>query len=118
MIPASDLRKGNLVKTEYGILPVHAIAFNDVQVIGTDGRILWANQVEGVELSEEILKRFGIEVEYTNGGWLRWQIEDFKLLDRKLPHPIAHSNYILFAHELQNLFYWIKRKELTFNAQT
>jgi len=62
MIPTSDLRKGNLIKTEYGILPVHAIIFNDVQVKGTDGRILWAKEVEGVELSDEILELFGIEV--------------------------------------------------------
>ena len=118
MIPVSDLRKGNLIKTEHGILPVHSIVFNAVQVKGTDGRILWANQVEGVELSDEILKGFGIEVEYTNGGWLRWRKGNFKLLDRKLPHPIDHMNYILLAHELQNLYYWIERKELEFKTDS
>jgi len=53
MIPISDLRKGNLIKTEYGILPVHAIIFNEVQVKGNDGRILWAKETEGVYLERE-----------------------------------------------------------------
>jgi len=115
MIPVSDLRKGNLVKTEHGILPVHHICFNDIYVQGKDGRTLYAREVEGVELTDEILSLFKIEVEYTNGGWLRWKKENFKLLDRKLPHPIDHMNYILLAHELQNLYYWIERKELKSN---
>lgn len=46
MISISDLRKGNLIKTEYGILPVHAIIFNEVQVKGNDGRILWAKETK------------------------------------------------------------------------
>jgi len=53
MIPISDLRKGNLIKTEYGILPVHAIIFQEVQVKGKDGRILWAKETEGVYLESE-----------------------------------------------------------------
>ena len=118
MIPTSDLRKGNLVKTEHGILPVHHIAFGDVQVKGTDGRILWANQVEGVEINEEILIGFGLEKNFrtffdnesdfyitTNTGFFN------------VKSGGAMIRQVRFAHELQNLFYWIERKELSFNAQ-
>lgn len=134
MIPTSDLRKGNLVKTEYGILPVHHIVFNDIYVLGNDGRVLYAREVEGVELSEKILIELGFDkllpnigqisqdeinlgklrtvvifradsfTFNTSNGWWIWH----KPLDYK---PT-------FAHELQNMFYWIEKKELIFNAKT
>ena len=88
MIPVSDLRKGNLIITEYGILPVHAIAFNEVQVVGTDGRILWAKQTEGVEIDSNNLKNISEK--------------------DKEDYLVVYS----FVHELQNWFYWNYRFEL------
>lgn len=121
MIPTSDLRKGNLVKTEYGILPVHTTAFNDVQVKGKDGRILWAKEVEGVELSEDILVGFGFE-KFDDCGELKRDDcfcihKDSGFTIGLTPKfcMIGYRNVSLkFAHELQNTFYWIKRKDLTY----
>jgi len=111
MIPISDLRKGNLIKTEYGILPIHDIVFNDVQVVGTDGRILWANEVEGVELTDSIMH--GFEFELFPWGWVkpRFRITPFHF-SYKSDNGCCN---LKFAHELQNLYYWIERKE---EAQT
>ena len=119
MIPTSDLRKGNLVKTEYGILPVHHIVFDDVYVLGKDGRVLYARNVEGVELSEELLVSFEFE-KHDDGGELKgndcfYIHKDSGFTVGLTPKfcLIGYRNVSLkFAHELQNLFYWIKRKEL------
>ena len=91
MIPTSDLRPGNLIQTEYGILPVHAIAFNDIQVMGSDGRILWAKKIEGVEITESHLKNIS---------------------DNDLTYFLVIYQ---FLHELQNYFYWNYRIELDLN---
>jgi len=111
MIPTSDLRKGNLIKTEYGVLPVHAIIFQEVQVKGKDGRILWAKEVEGVELSEEIMHEFKFEL--FPWGWVKNRL-------RITPFYFAYKSdngccNLKLAHELQNLYYWMERKELTLN---
>ncbi len=88
MIPISDLRKGNLIKTEYGILPVHAIVFNSVQVKGKDGRVLWAKEIEGVGIGEIDIYRVGETlVAEVLRNWL-------------------------FVHEMQNWYYWNNGKEL------
>lgn len=91
MIPTSDLRKGNLIKTEYGIVTVHAIVFNDVQVKGKDGRILWAKEVEGIGIGEIDINKIG------------------KTLVLKV------IKKWLFVHEMQNWYYWNYRKELKIN---
>ena len=98
MIQTSDLRKGNLVNTEYGILPVHAIVFNDVQVKGKDGRILWAKEVEGVEISFDNLYEM---------------VKNVLGIDK----AFVWSN-IKYLHQIQNYFYWNTFKELTINTKT
>lgn len=130
MIPTSDLRKGNLIKTEYGILPVHAISFNDVQVKGKDGRILWAKEIEGVELNEEILQNLSfkkllpnieeLSQDEINAGKLRtvviFQLGNFTF-NTSNGWWIWNKHLAIkpsFAHELQNMFYWIERKELIY----
>lgn len=70
--------------------------------------------LEGVELTSDWLERLGFDVEYTVGGWLRWQRGDFKLLDRKLPHQVP-MNPVLSVHQLQNLYQSITGSELEVN---
>ena len=89
MIPTSDLRKGNLIKTEYGILPVHHIVFDDIYVKGKDGRVLYVREVEGVGIGEINIANVGESMVA-------------KILRRWL-----------FVHEMQNWYYWNYRKEIT-----
>lgn len=94
MIPISDLRKGNLIKTEYGILPVHAIIFNEVQVKGKDGRILWAKEIEGVGINSDLFDR-----------------SNLLNFARKIENIGIVCNWqIAFVHEAQNLHYWLFRE--------
>lgn len=67
-----------------------------------------------IPLTDEWLERFGFDVEYTNGGWLRWQKGNFKLLDRRLPHPQYHNPEasIEYVHQLQNLYFALTGQEL------
>lgn len=115
----SDLRKGNLVNTEHGILPVYFIAFDSIQVKGSDGRTLWANKFEGVLINDEILSIFKF-TKYDDGGELNGS--DCFYVHKKTSFSIGlMPKYCLvgynnvkftFAHELQNIFYWLKREEL------
>ena len=115
MIPVIDLRKGNLIRTEYGVLPVHAIIFNEVQVKGKDGRILWAKEIEGVELSEKIMNGFGV---VDNGRYYSLGKSNFLILLTPRHWLIGYRDTIQrFTHELQNTYYWIERKELEFNHE-
>lgn len=88
MIPVSDLRKGNLVCTEFGILPVHHICFADIYVLGKDGRTLYAREVEGVGIGE------------------------IDIIEVGKPLIAEVLKNWLYVHELQNWFYWNNRKEL------
>ena len=67
-----------------------------------------------IKLNNGLLQLYGFEVEYTNGGFLRWQRDEFKLLDRRLPHPVNnyHKNHITELHQLQNLFFALMGTEL------
>ena len=67
--------------------------------------------LEGISLTTEWLERLGFTVEYTVGGWLRWQKSDFKLLDGKLPHD-GPKGPVLFVHQLQNLYFALTGNEL------
>lgn len=82
-IPVSNLRKGNLIRTEYGILRIYEIVFSDIQVKGKDGRILWAKDIEGIGIGEfNIIAQVGeILVAKVIKNWL-------------------------YVHELQNWYYW------------
>lgn len=89
MIKASDLRKGNLVRTEHGVRKVAYVIWNDVYVYGEDGRTLYVREVEGIGIGEfDIINQVG---ETLVAEVLRtW----------------------LFVHEMQNYFYWSNGKEL------
>lgn len=97
-IKISDLRKGNLVKTEHGILPVHIISFNDIQVKAKDGRVLWAKQFEGIPANKIELKNKAIE-----------QLRD--LLQKEFKSVSECDNQIDFVHEVQNWYYWNSGKK-------
>jgi len=120
MIPTSDLRKGNLISTEYGILPVYVTSFNDIQVKGKDGRILWAKNTNPVKINSDQLIKIGFSIDEDQNYEMiigrkgfyvcESQDGDFVLLYRNdigLNHyPIDFVEYI---HELQNIIYWLSR---------
>lgn len=88
MIKTSDLRKGNLIRTEHGIMPVHHICFDDIYVQAKDGRVLYAMEVEGIGIGEiDIVKVGETLVAEVLRKWL-------------------------FVHEMQNYIYWKTGKEL------
>ena len=73
------------------------------------------NMFTPIPLTEEWLLKFGFDIEYTKGGFLRWQKGEFKLLDRRLPYPQFHSPKacIEYVHSLQNLYFALTNTELT-----
>lgn len=97
-IPTSDLRKGNIISTEYGILPIHNICFNDIQVKTSDGRILWVNRLEGIDLLE-----FEFQESTVN------QISS--LINKEFKRITDVDRSIVFVHELQNWYYWNSGKQ-------
>lgn len=116
-IPTTDLRIGNLIYDDIGRMSqVSSLTIQTVEAIVDNDGSGWTTVFRPipVPITNEILKRFGFSVEYTNGGFLRWQKGEFKLLDRRLPHPQFHhpSASCLYAHELQNLYYALTKEEL------
>lgn len=113
----TELRIGNLIYDDLGrIAQVSSLTIKTVEaIVDEDGRA-WTTVFRPipVPISKEILERFGFSEEYTNGGFLRWQKGQFKLLDRRLPHPQFHhpSATIQFVHELQNLYFFLTHEEL------
>lgn len=99
MISATDLRKGNIIKTEHGILPVHAIVWSSVMVKGLDGRVLWAKETKGVteqEFRSKILPHVKLN----------------PIVERVDKDKLGFTDKTNFLHEAQNLFYWMYREEL------
>lgn len=134
MINPRELQLGNLVTDEFydsfkTIIAIDSINDKGVNLnIEDDGN--WPelaqtsivpefafDKLRGIPLTEEWLVRFGFDVEYTNGGFLRWQKGNFKLLDRRLPNPLPNSLPVLFVHQLQNLHFIITGHELTYNPK-
>lgn len=103
MIPTSDLRKGNLVKTEYGILPVHAIVWNSIMVKGNDERVLWAKEVEGIDFKDNIQSLSGSQLLSKIKKWVA---------NEKHYSEIPGWRDCKYLHEAQNLFYWMFNEEL------
>lgn len=73
---------------------------------------LQLDDIEPIEITEKILLKCGFAVEYTIGGFLRWQLGDFKLIDRKLPYPCRHKMDIKYLHQLQNLYFSLTGEEV------
>lgn len=88
MIKASDLRKGNWVKTEFGICKVAYVIWNDVYVYGKDNRTNYAREVEGIGIGEIDIAKVG------------------ETLVAEVLRKWLH------VHEMQNYIYWNTGKEL------
>ena len=122
---AKNLRIGNLVgikktalhadacNTENAYFEIEDLKKDVVQFKGFHAGEYYKD-LEPIKLTDGMLKLYGFDIEYTNGGFLRWQRGKFKLLDRRLPHPMTdiHREHILHLHELQNLFFAITGEEL------
>ena len=93
MIKQGDLRKNNLVRTEFGICRVAYAIWNDVYVYGKDNRVNYVREVEGLGIGEV----------------------DFSDIDKDLIREVLHV--WLFIHELQNWYYWKTGKELELNYE-
>ena len=91
MIKSGDLRKGNWVRTEYGICRVAYVIWNDVYVYAKDNRINYAREVEGIGIGEIDIQKVGETL--VSECLRKW----------------------LCVHELQNWFYWNHKKELELN---
>lgn len=107
MIQPSELRLGNLVHNRHNeVIEVDWKDLHNMCQPRMDG-----NGYSGIPLTTEWLEKLGFTVEYTIGGWLRWQKGDFKLLDRKLPHD-GPKDPVLYVHQLQNLYHALTGNEL------
>ena len=128
---AKNLRIGNLVgikktalhadgcNTENTYFEIEELKKDVVQFKGFHAGEYYKD-LEPIKLTDGMLKLYGFEVEYTNGGFLRWQRGNFKLIDRRLPYPASdyHREYVLHLHELQNLFFAITGTELELTHET
>lgn len=72
-----------------------------------------------IPITEEWLRKFGFEYEkQTVGGYERWEIKSpkggkIKFLDKKFTWDAGeYSTYILYVHELQNIYFALTGKEL------
>lgn len=97
MINTKDLRRGNWVRTEYGICKVAYVIWNDVYVYAKDNRTNYAREVEGIGIGEIL----GVS-----------KIDSLQLENIDLSQVLKHW---LFIHELQNFYYWNNGKELIIN---
>lgn len=108
---ASELRIGNLL-------------YSDNVVVTIDGRSIfdfwsYGKEYKPILLTEELLFRLGFEYERnTIGGFERWQTKTskgrtIKILDKKFSWGYdQYSDYILYVHQLQNLYFALTGEEL------
>ena len=116
--------KGNLVLTEYGILPVKHIAFDKYMVEGKDGRLLWADEIGSVPITEIRLVDLGFYYSDDDHDYLELPvIGKFKLhADRSNNFSSVtfrigdYEKAIYFIHKIQNLYYELTNKFLTLNS--
>jgi len=108
-----NYQKGNYILTEFGELPIKHVVFDTYQVSGVDGRILWANKTEPIELTEEWLIKFGLKKKTIKSCY--WTIKNFDVdLDgwfgfNKMVAPVP----LKYVHQLQNLYFALTGNELT-----
>lgn len=103
-LEAKDLRIGNLVKYDNREFSIHTIAKEFPTLDTTEfgiGVVDW-NNLEPIELTEEWLIKFE-EIKWLSkdiGGYFLW------FSGKKI--------YIKFVHSLQNMYFCIEEKELTY----
>lgn len=100
-LPVSDLRKGNLIKTEHGILAVHHICFGDIYVCGKDGRILYARNTEGILINDESVD-------------FREQLLELYAIAKPIWEKL---NHMIFIHQVQNIYYWLTNKDFKYDSR-
>lgn len=110
-----NYQKGNYILTEYGELPIRNVVFDQYQVTGKDGRILWANKVEPIEINKYKLIQFGFNVEDTHAT--KWINEDRTfIIAYKKDHwylcDCDVDTHLKYIHELQNLYSAMTRQLL------
>jgi len=136
---ASELRIGNLVKYMDEYLPVFAIdsekELKEYDLIGVvtlptfwNGRRMscqgrWINQVDPIELTEELLLKFGFEVEnsfaYSTGEEVAYNVFSKSFFTyNSIQDNWWLNNWVMkiqpkYVHELQNLYFALTGEELT-----
>lgn len=119
---ANELRIGNLVKnneSRYGdkILVIESIGDNDT--VNVFFREYPINALEGIQLTEEWLFKFGFECVFTYDDY-HYYLESIDLgLDRSY-QPFGIVEYKVefkYVHQLQNLCFALTGEELTFKSE-
>lgn len=120
MIKANELRIGNWITCMYGTYPVIDVMCDGLNLPHVEG--LPYDEADGVILTEEWLIKAGFE-QTESTFWLDnfgVNNENFEFNTKPLFYYELSSGkraYLSFVHDLQNLFYALKREELTFNLQ-
>lgn len=112
----NELRFGNYVYDTLG--KVNKIDLEAITYIAKETH----NQVKPIPLTEEWLLKFGFLKDLENGiylninayAFLYWQNNRVELLDNDNNFMISHCNYV---HQLQNLYFALTGKELTFKSE-
>jgi len=93
---------GNYISTEYGELEIKNTAFGDYQVIGLDGRILWANEINPIILTDNWMIKLnailqpwgwvvcGIIISSNHKGHYWTELGNGKRIDFKLVHKLQN----------------------------
>ena len=122
-----QLRKGNIIQTEYGISEICAIAFGDFYVKGAGGRMLHAKEVEPALLNEQFL----IDSGFTKGKCLFDEMYEFTIIiDNQRSFSVGldpndgnhrfeayngcYSQKLKHIHQLQNLYWELTGKQLEY----
>ena len=121
-----QLRKGNIIQTEYGISEICAIAFGDFYVRGKGGRMLHAKVVEPVELTENLIIDFGFTKFYDSHYQRKYEIAEFPRFSYRVVignSPVYETGFEYIgtelikpshAHQLQNIFLELTGKQLEY----
>jgi len=112
---ASELRLGNLIYNKQG----------DIVYVNTNHLTLLSYGIEDefkpIPLTEEWVLKFGFENKLIgckeNQFWFNY-LSIFRIHDDGFGfHAVLDSKRIRYVHELQNLYFAIKREELTFKQE-
>lgn len=109
-------QQGNYILTEFGELPIKHIVFDQYQVAGIDGRILWANDPKPIELIEEWLIKSGCEKKglcYINDRFKLFWKSDYNFWYVFDNESAIYLTKVEFVHEWQNFYFVMNGEELT-----
>lgn len=102
-----NYQKGNYILTEHGELPIKHVSFESYLVTGKDGRTLWANKIEPIEITSERLIKIGFKQksgnEYVN------DIFTYRISQKNLVingYEYDYNGIIInpkYIHQIQNI---------------